>query len=129
MKLIPLEPTARSAAGVLLGYSLLNKGKTLCISIHPDLVRKMKITNGAPLRLDGDLKEGVAQLTIMASMTGKATRRVHLSASGRGEWNIPYSGVIKEAFAVVNGMTPLTDVSTSTDGLMFALPTHTQPTA
>jgi len=125
MKLTPLEPTSRSTAGVLLGYALHNidtASGTLVISIHPDLTRKMKIKEGDPLRLDGDLKEGIGQLTPVAGMVGKATRRVHVQASGRATWSISYSGAIREAFAKPDGMTALASPEVTSDGLQFQLP-------
>jgi hypothetical protein len=125
MKLTPLEPTSRAAAGVFLGYSLLNKNKgtpTLCLSIHPDLVRKLKVKKGDPLRLDGDLKARMGQLTLVSAATSKAARRMNVSVSGRGDFCIPWSGLVKEAFPDVDGMTPLEGAEVTGDGLLFQLP-------
>ena len=126
MKLIPLEPVGRAAAGVFLGYTLLGRkdkgAPTLSISIHPDLVRKLKVKKGEPLRLDGDLKARMAQLTLVASATNKAARRLHVSHSGRGDFSIPWSGLVKEAFPEVDGMTPLEGAQVTSDGLLFELP-------
>ena len=127
MKLIPLEPVGRAAAGVFLGYTLLNRKEqggtpTLCISIHPDLVRKLKVKKGDPLRLDGDLKARMGQLTLVAAATHKAARGIRLAASGRGEFCIPWSGLVKEAFPDVKHMTPLAGAEVTSEGLQFQLP-------
>lgn len=125
MKLTPIEPTSRSTAGVLLGYSINNKdvaSGTLKISIHPDLIRKMKVKDGDPLRLDGDLKERIAQLTLVAALQGKATRKVHVESSGRGTWCISYSGLVRKAFPSPDGMTLLLQPEVTSDGLQFQLP-------
>lgn len=125
MKFTPLEPTSRSGAGVTLGYSLLGKGKgtpTLCLSIHPDLVRKLKVKKGDPLRLDGDLKAGMGQLTLVTAATSKASRRINVADSGRGDFSIPWSGLVKEAFPEVDGMTPLEGAEVTSEGLLFQLP-------
>lgn len=126
MKLIPLEPVGRAAAGVFLGYTLLNRKDngtpTLSISIHPDLVRKLKVKKGDPLRLDGDLKAGMAQLTLVGSATNKAARRLNVAESGRGDFGIPWSGLVKEAFPEVEGMTPLEGAEVTSEGLLFQLP-------
>jgi hypothetical protein len=125
MKLTPLEPTSRAGAGVTLGYSLLGKGKgapTLCLSIHPDLVRKLKVKKGDPLRLDGDLKARMGQLTLVQAATSKAARRINVVKSGRGEFCIPWSGLVKDAFPEVEGMTPLEGAEVTAEGLLFQLP-------
>jgi hypothetical protein len=125
MKFQPLEANSRAVTGVVCGYSILNKGKgspTLCISINADLMRKLKAKNHDPLRLDGDLTERMGRLTPVTSPHNKATRKICLSKSGRGEWQIPYSGMVVEAFPVVQSMTPLNGAEVTSDGLLFQLP-------
>lgn len=125
MTLKPLESISRANVGVICGYSILDKNKgtpTLCISINADLVRKLKTRDRDPLRLDGDLTARMARLTPVTSPNGKATRKLVISKSGRGEWQIPYSGLIVQAFPMVESMTPLTGAEVTSDGLMFELP-------
>jgi len=125
MKLQPLESISRANIGVVCGYSILAKGKgspTLSISINADLVRKLKVKDRDPLRLDGDLIERMARLTPVTSPNNKATRKLWITKSGRGEWQIPYNGIITEAFPMVDSMTPLEGAEVTSDGLMFQLP-------
>jgi hypothetical protein len=125
MTLKPLESISRANVGVVCGYSILYKGKgspTLSISINADLVRKLKIRDRDPLRLDGDLTERMARLTPVTSSNSKATRKLVISKSGRGEWQIPYNGMIAEAFPAVKSMTPLNGAEVTSDGLLFQLP-------
>ena len=125
MTLKPLESISRANVGVICGYSILDKNKgtpTLCISINAELVRKLKTRDRDPLRLDGDLTERMARLTPVTSPNSKATRKLVISKSGRGEWQIPYSGMVVEAFPVVQSMTPLNGAEVTSDGLLFQLP-------
>lgn len=126
MNLKPIEPISRSSAGVMLGYSLHNRDTasgTLVISIHPQLMRDLKLKDGDPLRLDGDLKERIGQLTKVAALNGKATRKVHVQESGRGQWAISYSGTVRTAFPNADTMTALNKPEVTSDGLQFELPT------
>jgi hypothetical protein len=125
MKFQPLEANSRTILGVVCGYSIINKSKrtlTLCISINAELTRKLKVKNHDPLRLDGDLTQRMGRLTPVTSPHNKATRKICVSKSGRGEWHIPYSGMVVEAFPMVDGMTPLNGAEVTSDGLLFQLP-------
>lgn len=127
MKFIPLETTGRAMCGCRCGYTiLLQRGQngragTFRLSIHPDLMRALKVQRDSIWRLDGDIKAGMARLTPVATL-GKAARRIRVSATGRGDWSIPHSGLVAEAFPKVTSVTELAGVEVTSDGLLFEIP-------
>ena len=129
MSFRPVKVSARAAVGVRMGYSThRQKGETkktavyLAFSIHPDLVRALKAKEGDVLRLDLDMKAGMARLLPVGSLS-PAAKRLHLGTSGRGDWSISHNGEVAEAFPLVAGMTELSGPHVSTeDGLIFELP-------
>lgn len=127
MKFIPLETSGRAANGCRCGYTVLSchgqNGRygTFRLSIHPELMRKLKVSRDSIWRLDGDLKAGMARLTPVQVM-GKAARKIRISATGRGDWSIPHSGLIGEAFPAVPTVTELSGVEVTSEGLLFELP-------
>lgn len=126
MKLIPLEPTGRAALGCRCGYAVrTGTRKSRCgalfISIHPDLIRKLGWKRDQIVRLDGDLKEGVARLTPVAVLS-RAARKMKLTSTGRGAWEIPWSSLVAEAFPRTTSMVELGNPDVSSEGLLFELP-------
>lgn len=129
MSFRPVKVSARAAVGVRMGYSTRRqKGKDkgnsvhLTFSICPDLVRALKAKEGDVLRLDLDMRAGMARLLPVGSLS-PAARRLHVESSGRGDWSISYNGDVAEAFPLVEGMTELIGPHVSSEeGLIFDLP-------
>jgi len=129
MSFRPVKVSARAAIGVRMGYSThrqkgKNKGNCvhLAFSIHPDLVRALKAKDGDVLRLDLDMKAGMARLLPVGSLS-PAAKRLHVEVSGRGDWSISYNGEVAEAFPLVPGMTELSGAHVSAEeGLIYELP-------
>lgn len=128
MNFKPVTTNARTCTGSKLGYAVrANSGSssktsyTLEISIHPDLIKRLKVKDREPLRLDADTVEGYARLTPVAGL-GKSARKVILSKSSRGLWSIPYSGEIAEIFPHSKLMTELEEPECSQDGIVFKIP-------
>lgn len=125
MNFKPLKPIARASAGCRLGFCVRKgngKGSgQLFISIHAELVRKLKAVEGQWLRLDADMTLRMGRL-LPVNAPSPAARRMRLSGSGRGSFTIPYTGDVAEAFPVQAEMTDLADAEVSDEGLLFALP-------
>lgn len=127
MNFKPLEPNGRMMPGAQLGFTVHMNSKnsehgSLGISIHSDVMRKMKWKADEWLRLDADMKAGMGRLVAVMGKS-KAARQVKATTSGRGFWMLPWSGAVKDAFPLPDGMTELeiADMSSS-DGLIFNLP-------
>lgn len=134
MSFKPLKPGGRPGLGVRMGYTThaqkgKNKGKCvmLAFSICDDLIRALKVKSGDYLRLDADTTTGMARLLPVGAL-GVSSRVVHVTASGRGDWSIPYTGEIKDTFPLVPNMTSLNGAHVSAEeGLLFELPKAEKP--
>lgn len=95
MSFKPLQTQTRAHSGVTLGYSTrLTKGgnkntktRTLEFSISPELVQQLKLKDGDILRIDADADQGLGRL-LPVQVLNKASRKVFLSSTGRGAWQI-----------------------------------------
>lgn len=130
MSFKPLQTQTRAHSGVTLGYSTrLTKGgnkntktRTLEFSISPELVQQLKLKDGDILRIDADADQGLGRL-LPVQVLNKASRKVFLSSTGRGAWQIPWSGDVVPFFPEAVTMTQLTGAHVSADqGLLFDLP-------
>lgn len=128
MNFKPVTTNVRAITGSKLGYAVRantgskpNTSSTLEISIHPDLIKRLKVKDREPLRMDADMAEGYARLTPVAGL-GKSARKVIISKSSRGLWSIPYSGEIAEIFPHSKFMTELEEPECSQDGIVFKIP-------
>lgn len=128
MSFEPIQTDCRRSLGVRMGYVVKqptpSTGGRLRFSIAPDYVIKMGWKDGEFLRLDVDPENGLARfLTVMA--LGKAARRLEIRtrSTGRGHFEIPWSGDVPSHFPAVAEMTELNVVETrSGEGLVFELP-------
>ncbi len=128
MSFSPLETTSRSAAGCKFGISIHphsktkpGAGGTMRISIHPDLMRKASYKKDDIYRLDHDPKIKAIRLTPVMKL-GKAARRMKVSASGRGNWFIPYTGKVADVIPNVSSVTDLTVLEITSEGITAQLP-------
>ena len=127
MSFTPLETTSRSAAGCKFGISIHphsktkpGAGGTMQISIHPDLMRKASYKKDEIYRLDHDPKIKAIRLTPVMKL-GKAPRRMKVSASGRGNWSIPYTGKVADVIPNVPSVTDLTVLEITSEGITAQL--------
>lgn len=125
----PLEEAGSGMAG--LCYCVRqNAGEsfgTLRLSISPELVSRLGVKSGELLRLDGDLGARKARLVKVSgavpyARTDKATKRVRLAGTGRGDWRISYTGKIGLAFPLAHKRTKLEGVEVTAAGMVFELP-------
>ena len=129
MSFKPLQTQARVHSGVTLGYATRrtkasDKSKSVMLefSIGPEMTRALKLKQGDILRLDADEAQGLGRLLPVQTL-GKASRKVHLSATGRGLWQIPWSGDVVPFFPRADQVTTLLGAHVSADeGLLFELP-------
>lgn len=130
MSFKPLQTQTRAHSGVTLGYATrltkgLNKNpksRMLEFSISPQLVQQLKLKDGDILRLDADADQGLGRL-LPVQVLNKASRKVFLSNTGRGAWQIPWSGEVVPFFPEAETMLELTGAHVSADqGLLFDLP-------
>ena len=128
MSFEPIQTDGRRSLGVRLGYTIrkanASAGARMRFSFSPEYVTKMKWQDGEFLRLDVDSRSRQARFVSVLAM-GKAARRLEIRTrtTGRGHWELPWTGDVPSFFPIVNEMTELTLVELkSGDGLVFELP-------
>jgi RNA polymerase sigma factor (sigma-70 family) len=122
---VPLEEEGPglSEIGYMVSHKADEKNGVLRVAVCAALVKALGVKHGDLLRLDGDLKAGKAQLTrLPIPKPGKATRKIAIANTGRGEWRIPYTGQIAAVFPKVKNTTALGGAVLTQAGLLFDLP-------
>lgn len=116
-----LAPAGRSCAGSEVAFAIrASKGDVvrLCISIRPDVLRKLQVQDREPMRLESDGK-----LCRLIRAAGKLSKPVRLNKSGRATWECSCTGQVAELWTQnACSMTPLPLVEISTEHVVFELP-------
>ncbi len=125
--LVPLTSSPGSVTGPRLAYCVrkhrtAKKGPRLTLSIRPDLVEAMGVSDGDYLRIDVVAGKGLARLQALEHKcpTG-GSRQVKVLATGRGKWSLPWCGQIAKLFPEGSGIA-LEEIEAAQTKVLFRLP-------
>jgi len=122
----PLEEEAvpgMAKMGYMVSLPKGEKNGVLRVYLCAEMVKDMKLKHGDLLRLDGAVEARKGRLTQGTwSKPGRAIRKLGVRPTGRGEWRIPYTGAIKDAFPLMREITELKGVVVTKEGVEFELP-------
>jgi len=123
----PIETDCRRSLGTRLGYAVRKKNQKaagrLRISICSELMRKANFGDGDLLRLEVDATGGLGRL-MAVMVTGNSTRRVEVRSegTGRGHWELPWTGDVPRFFPLTERMAEMELVELKGGQLTFELP-------
>lgn len=127
MSFKPIQVVGRQGLGVRLGYrvkTVKTNGYTkLRISICAEHLQRMGVRDGDYVRLDVDATTGQSRLVLVRGAM-KAARRLRVSSgsTGRGLYEMPWTGEVPTFFPAVPEMTELVLCEVKSEELVFELP-------
>jgi hypothetical protein len=100
----------------------------LRLSICRDLMLKMKCGDGQAVRLDIDAVGGMGRLLcVMGGSTGVQRMRIKTPSTGRGAYEMTWTGEAPLFFPASEMMTELKVIEVKADELIFELPVKAEP--
>lgn len=132
MSFEPLRTDSRRSLGVRFGFAVKRSNASgsarLRLSICSELMSKAGVHDGDLLRLEVDATQGLGRL-VRVIVQGEAVRRVEVRSqeTGRGHWELPWSGEVPRFFPISEFMAELEVIEVKSGELTFATPGSVKP--